>query len=88
MSTLIVLQITALMCFLYAIKIKMYNNNLVGFVVTATIFFSILASYFTSKDNYANIHYILISMLLIFIVTYHTYKTWKRNHYRNEGIEC
>lgn len=88
MNTLMVLQITSLMCFLYAIRIKMYNKNLVGFIVTATIFFSIVASYFTSKDNYAHIHYVLISALLIFIMIYHTYKTWKRNHYKNEGIEC
>lgn len=88
MNTLIILQITALMCFLYAIKIKMYNKNLVGFIVTATIFFSIVASYFTSKDNYANFHYVLISGLLIFIMIYHTYKTWKRNHYKNKSIEC
>lgn len=88
MTSLLILQITALMCFLYALKIKMYNKNFVGFVATAIVFLSIIASYLTSKDNYAYIHYILISLLLIFIVVYHTYKTWKRNHYKNEGIEC
>lgn len=88
MNTLIILQITALMCFLYAIKIKMYNKNMVGFIVTATIFSSIVATYFTSKDNYANVHYILISGLLIFIMIYHTYKTWKRNHNKSKGTEC
>lgn len=80
MTPLMILQITALMCFLYALKIKMYNKNIVGFVVTAMIFLSIVASYFTTKSNYADVHYVLISLLLVFIMVYHTYKSWKRNH--------
>jgi uncharacterized membrane protein len=86
MTPLMILQITALMCFLYALKIKMYNKNIVGFVVTAVIFLSIVTSYFTTKSSYADVHYILISILLIFIMFYHTYKSWKRNNIKTQGL--
>lgn len=77
MSPLIIFQITSLMCFLYALRIKMYLKNIVGFITITTVFISILLSYFT--EDFENIHYLLISMLLIFIVGYNTYKSYKRS---------
>lgn len=79
MSSLLIFQITTLMCFLFSLKIKMYRKNIVGFVTIVTIFISILMSYFI--DDFENIHYLLVSFLLVFIVTYNTYKTYKRSLY-------
>lgn len=79
MSPLLVFQITALMCFLFSIKIKMYKKNITGFMTILTVFVSILLSCFF--DDFENIHYLLISVLLIFIVIYNTYKSYKRSLY-------
>lgn len=79
MTSLMILQITSLMCFIYSLKVKMYVKNLVGFVVTTTMFMSIIPSYFDYCYQYAELHYILISALLLFIMIYHTYKSFKRN---------
>lgn len=76
MSSIVIFQITSLMCFLFALKIKMYLKNIVGFVTISTVFASILLSYFV--DNFENIHYLLVSLLLIFIVGYNTYKSYRR----------
>lgn len=77
MSSLLIFQITALMCFLFSIKTKMYKKNVVGFITIFTVFLSIVLSYFL--DDFEDIHYLLISLLLIFIVIYNTYKTYKRS---------
>lgn len=75
MSSLLIFQITSLMCFLFSIKIKMYKKNIVGFVTIVTVFASIFLSYLT--DEFENMHYLLISVLLVFIVAYNTYKSYK-----------
>lgn len=77
MSILVMFKITSLMCFLFAIKTKMYFKNLIGFITICTVFLSILMSYFIG--NFAKTHYLLITLLLLFIVSYNTYKTYKRN---------
>lgn len=84
MTSLIILQITSLMCLLYALKIKMYQKNIVGFITILVIFLSIVVSYFT--ERYQDFHYISISLLLCFIMVYHTYKSWRRKHPKE--IEC
>lgn len=76
-TSLLIFQITALMCFIFALKIKMYQKNLVGFITIATIFASIFLSYLT--DEFESVHYLLVTVLLIFIVIYNTYKTYKRS---------
>lgn len=76
-TSLLIFQITSLMCFLFALKIKMYQKNIVGFVTITIIFLSIFLSYLT--DEFESAQYILISLLLIFIVIYNTYKTYKRS---------
>ena len=76
-TSLLIFQITSLMCFLFALKIKMYQKNIVGFVTITIIFLSIFLSYLT--DEFESARYILISLLLIFIVIYNTYKTYKRS---------
>ena len=76
-TSLLIFQITSLMCFLFALKIKMYQKNIVGFVTITIIFLSIFLSYLT--DKFESAQYILISLLLIFIVIYNTYKTYKRS---------
>lgn len=75
--SLVIFQITALMCFIFSLKIKMYKRNIVGFVTVTTIFASIFLSYIV--DEFADAHYFLISALLIYIVAYNTYKTYKRS---------
>ncbi len=92
MSSLMIFQVTALMIFLYSLKIKMYKNNMVGFITISTIFVSIIFAYFDFA-KYEDMHYLLISLLLIFIAIYHTYKVWKRSCKTNsmdvfEGFEC
>lgn len=77
MSSIVIFQITSLMCFLFALKIKMYLKNIVGFVTISTVFASIILSYFINE--FENIHYLLVSLLLIFIVAYNTYKSYKRS---------
>ena len=76
-TSLLIFQVTSLMCFLFALKIKMYQKNIVGFVTITIIFLSIFLSYLT--DKFESAQYILISLLLIFIVIYNTYKTYKRS---------
>jgi len=76
-TPLIIFQITTTMCFIFAVGIKMYIKNIVGFITIGTVFSSILLSYFI--NNFENIHYILVSILLIFIVGYNTYKSYKRS---------
>lgn len=77
MSPLLIFQITTLMCFLYSIKIKMHRKNIVGFITILTVFVSILLSYFT--EEFENVHYLLVSFLLVFIVAYNTYESYKRS---------
>lgn len=79
MTPLMIFQITTLMCFIFSLKIKMYQKNIVGFVTVVTVFVSILASYVI--EDFENIHYLLISLLMIFIVAYNTYKKYKRSLY-------
>ena len=79
MTPLMIFQITTLMCFIFSLKIKMYQKNIVGFVTVVTVFVSILASYVI--EDFENIHYLLISLLMIFIVDYNTYKKYKRSLY-------
>lgn len=76
-TSLLIFQITSLMCFLFALKIKMYQKNIVGFVTITIIFISIFLSYLT--DEFESVHYLLVTVLLIFIVIYNTYKTYKRS---------
>lgn len=80
-TPLLIFQITSLMCFLFSLKIKMYLKNIVGFVTISIVFVSIVLSYFI--NNFENIHYILVSILLIFIVVYNTYKSYKRQLKQN-----
>lgn len=77
MSSLIIFQITSVLCFIFSVGVKMYKKNIVGFVTITIVFISILASYII--DDFENIHYLLISLLMIFIVTYNTYKSYKRS---------
>ena len=79
MTPLMIFKITTLMCFIFSLKIKMYQKNIVGFVTVVTVFVSILASYVI--EDFENIHYLLISLLMIFIVAYNTYKKYKRSLY-------
>jgi hypothetical protein len=79
MSSLAILQITSLMCFIYAIKVKMYKANLVGFLVNCMFFLLVVIEYLNISDD-ENIHYLLASVLLIFISAYHTYKAYRRSH--------
>lgn len=76
MTSLIIFQITSILCFLFALKFKMYLKNLVGFVTISTVFSSVILAYLLKE--FENIHYLLISLLLVFILVYNTYKSYKR----------
>lgn len=86
MTSLLIFQITTVMCFLFALKIKMYKKNIVGFVTIVTTFLTIVLSYFVL--DFENLHYFIVSMLLVFIVAYNTYKTWKKTCLDSKGIKC
>ena len=76
MSLLMFLQITTILCFLYALKIKMYKTNLIGFVTILTFLVSFGISYFI--PDFKEIHYLMLIFLLLFIVVYNTYKNYKK----------
>lgn len=75
---LVVLQITSLMCFIYALKVKMFKNNLIGFMTILTTLATVGLS--VAGNNYFDdAHYFITSLLLVFITVYHTYKKYKRH---------
>lgn len=76
-DSIMILQITSFMVFLFSIKVKMYQNNVVGFITVFTIFISFVFAYFVKE--FEILHYLMITFLLLFIAFYHTYKLWKRN---------
>ena len=75
---LIVLQITSLMCFIYALKVRMFKNNLIGFMTILTTLSTVGLSA-AGNSYFDNIHYTITSLLLIFITIYHTYLKYKRH---------
>lgn len=76
-----ILELTILMVFLYGIKRKIYIYNLTGFVTICVMGLSFIFAYFVPKEYFELIHYSLITLLLLFIVFYGVYKTYKRNCY-------
>jgi hypothetical protein len=78
-----IFQITAILCFVFSIKVKMYKTNIVGFMTIFTIMLTVILHYLSSSlmiiDSYEHIHYLLITFLLIFISIYSTYKKYKRS---------
>lgn len=78
MTPFVLLQITSLMCFLYSLKIKMYKTNFVGFITILTMLITVLV-HLTDLKLFENIHYCLMSSLLIFIAIYNTYKKYHRH---------
>ena len=79
MNSLMILQITALMCFLYSLKIKMYKTNVIGF---ATIIAALSSVIISNLDiEFSDLHYVINTVLLLFITLYHTYKSYKRKCY-------
>ena len=76
-----ILELTILMVFLYGIKRKMYIYNLTGFITICIMGLSSILAYIVPKEYFELIHYSLITLLLLFIVFYGTYKTYKRNCY-------
>ena len=76
MTPLILLQITALMCFLYSLKIKMFKTNLIGFATISAALVSVLLS--VSDVNFSDYHFLINTALLLFISIFHTYKSYKR----------
>lgn len=76
MNTLVLLQITAPLCLLFAVKRKMYYSNLVGFVVILSVCIFLVASHFL--QDWEQKHYALLALLLLWISTYNTYKKYKK----------
>lgn len=71
-------QLIALICFVFAIKVKMYKTNITGFVTITVVMLSVVLYYliidFFGKEIFEQIHYLLITGLLIFISIRSTYK--------------
>lgn len=76
MTPLVILQITALMCFLYSLKIKMFKTNIIGFATISAALLSVTIS--LSDISFSDYHFIINTLLLLFIAVYHTYKSYKR----------
>lgn len=76
-------QLTALICFVFAIKVKLYKSDLSGFLIITTIMLSVVLYHllinFVDSKTFEEIHYLLITVLLIFICTKSTYKKFKRS---------
>lgn len=75
MLSLTLLQITAPLCLVFSLRRKIYKTNLVGFVVIFLVCLFLLLSNFVSAWEYN--HYMLITILLLWIVAYNTYKHYK-----------
>lgn len=73
-----IFQLTALMCFVFAIRVKMYKTNITGFVTITIVMLSVVLYYlfinYLGKEIFEEIHYLLITGLLIFISIRSTYK--------------
>lgn len=72
-----IFQLTALMCFVFSIRVKMYKTNITGFVTITVVMLSVVLYYFINylgKERFEQIHYLLIIGLLIFISIRSTYK--------------
>jgi hypothetical protein len=84
----IIFQITALLCFVFSIKVKMYKVNLIGFItisiVMLIVVFYHLSSSLSFLENYGKFHYLLITLLLLFISIHNTYKKYQ---FAREGKE-
>lgn len=76
MSSLMLLQITALMCFIYALKMRMYRTNVIGFSTILAAFISVCISF--TDINFSDVHFIINTALLLFVSFFHTYKSYKR----------
>lgn len=76
MTPLIILQITSLMCFLYSLKIKMFKTNVIGFATISAALISVILS--VGEFDFSEYHFMINTALLLFIVLYHTYKSYKR----------
>lgn len=78
-----IFQLTALICFVFAIKVKMYQRDLSGFLIITVIMLSVVLYHlfinFVDSKTFEDIHYLLITALLIFICTRSTYKKYKRS---------
>lgn len=75
---LVILQITSLMCFIYALKVKMFKNNLIGFLTISTTLSTVALS-IAQNSYFDEAHYFITSLLLVFITSYHVYKKYKRH---------
>lgn len=76
MTPLIILQITSLMCFLYSLKIKMFKTNVIGFATILAALISVILS--VSDVDFSDYHFLINTVLLLFISLFHTYKSYKR----------
>lgn len=77
----ILFQLTAIVSFLFALKVKMYKTNFTGFititiVMLSVIFYYIFQGFFTG-DEFEKMHYLLLTILLIFISMRSPYLKYK-----------
>lgn len=79
MLSLLLLQIVAPLSLVFALKRKMYETNFVGFIVIVFSCGLLATSYINSQDqDLSSLHYTSVTCLLLWIVSYSTYKHYKR----------
>ncbi len=77
----ILFQLTAIISFLFALKVKMWISNFTGFVSIIIILLSVVLYYifqtFFSSAEFEKMHYLLLTLLLIFICIRSPYLKYK-----------
>lgn len=77
----ILFQLTAIVSFLFALKVKMYKTNFTGFITITIVMLSVILYYmfqsFFTSDMFEKMHYFLLTILLIFISMRSPYLKYK-----------
>lgn len=77
----ILFQLTAIISFIFAIKVKMWKTNFTGLVTIIVVMLSVVLYYifqgFFTDEEFVRIHYLLLTILLIFISIRSPYLKYK-----------
>lgn len=77
----ILFNLTAIISFIFAVKVKMWITNFTGFVTITVVMLSVVLYYilqsFFPGEVFEDIHYLLLILLLIFISIRSPYLKYK-----------
>lgn len=77
----ILFNLTAIVSFIFALKVKMWISNFTGFITIIVIMFSVVLYYifqaFFPREVFENMHYLLLTILLSFISIRSPYLKYK-----------